>query len=133
MNNNIKLEAQNYIKNNCRYYKNYFCTRDMNTVVKHAMEILERNFLKINSFCYYVDYSLTQMFLDSNYCYNVLTSKKRNQLDCYKKAMTKILMHLNLIFVEINNINNCIKNNKRWARLTALPTYILIFNFIILL
>lgn len=111
MNDNVKLEAQNYIKNNCKYYKNYFCTRDMDTVVKNVMEILERSFLKTNSFCYYVDYSLTQMFLDSNYYYRKLSPKKRRQLDFYRKAMTKILMHVNLIFEEINNINDCIKRH----------------------
>lgn len=103
MDEGIKREAQNYIKNNCKYYKNYFCSKDLNMTMKFAVRILENKLLNLNRFCYYLDYSLAQIFMNTDY-YLKLSKKNRKKLEFYQRSVVKIYLHLNSIFSEINNI-----------------------------
>lgn len=107
MSNDIKLEAQKYIKNNCKYYKNYFLSRKLNISVNNTVKILEKKLLNINSFCYYIVFSLSELFMDTA-LYKNLSKRERKQFDFCSKSFAKIYMHVDLIFAEINNIKACI-------------------------
>ncbi len=99
----LKLEAQRYIKNNSKYYKNYLESRKIKPVILNAMKILERKLLNINAFCYYINYACAKV--DANISlYLKLTPLERKQLNFYQNSFIKIGMHLDLIFTEIEKI-----------------------------
>lgn len=110
INEDIKREAGNYIKNNCKYYKNYFCTRDYNIVMKNVVKIVEEKLLDVNSFCYYLNETFSLMFFDFKF-YRELSKKNQKNLDCYQRSVIKISMYLNSIFSEINDIKSYLENN----------------------
>ncbi len=103
MNENIKLEAQIYIKNNCNCYKNYFYLKNTNIVVNRVIKILEKKLLNINTFCYYISNTLGEMNRDWSY-YCSLSKPERRQLDFYQNSFIKIYMHIDFIFNEIDEI-----------------------------
>lgn len=109
MNEEIKKAAQDYIKNNCKYYEKYFCSRDLHSSVRRVTTILECKFLSINAFCYYVNYSFGRMSGDYQLYCN-LSKEQRKLLYLCNKAMAKIYMHLDLIFAEISNIKSICKS-----------------------
>ena len=108
MNENIKSEAQIYIKNNCKLYKNYFYLKNTNIVVNRAVKILEKKLLNINAFCYYISNTFSEMDYDWEY-YCSLSKAERMQLDFFQNSFIKIYMHIDFIFNEINNLKKRIK------------------------
>ena len=108
MNENIKLEAQVYIKNTCKCYKNYFYLKNTNIVMNRVVKILEKKFLNINTFCYYIINTLSEMNYDAKY-YSGLTRLGRRQLAFYQDSFVKIYMHIDYIFNEIDEIKKYIK------------------------
>lgn len=112
MQTDIKLEAQNYIKNNCKYYKQYFCTRNLDDVMIHVLKILENKLLPANAFCYYINHSFEYM-IDNNSIYFNLSKQKRKNLEFYQTSIIKIYMHIDSIFNEIDHIKKYIERMKR--------------------
>ena len=108
MSENIKLEAQVYIKNTCKCYKNYFYLKNTNIVMNRVVKILEKKFLNINTFCYYIINTLSEMNYDGQYYCN-LAKTERKQLAFYQDSFVKIYMHIDYIFNEIDEIKKYIK------------------------
>lgn len=111
MNENIKLEAQLYIKNNCKLYKDYFYLKNINTLINRVVKILEKKLLNVNTFCYYVSNALDELYYNSSY-YCELSKSDRKRLNFYSNAFVKISMHLDLIFNEIDGIKKCFEKSK---------------------
>lgn len=110
-NENIKSEAQDYIKNNCRYYNNYFYNGAPDCIIEDTAKILDRKILNINTFCFYLKNSCSAILWSGAYRRNLQRRKCRN-LEFYYKALIKISMHIYYIFAEIDNIKAYIQRNK---------------------
>lgn len=112
MNQQIIEEARQNIKNNCKYYMQYFLQRDLNNIFIFVTKIVEKQLLSINKFIYYVYYSISQMYEDFN-LYGSLSKQYRKDLDFYHTIIVKIFMHLNAIFNELDKIKIYYKKVKK--------------------
>lgn len=102
-------EAQKYINHHSKYYKNFFYNRNINYAMCNVTKILEKRMLKINTFCYYINSSFSQLSRDFRY-YLYLTKDNRKHFNFYQISLIKIQMYIYCIFREIDNIKHYMKN-----------------------
>lgn len=111
MRNVEKIQIKEYIERNCLNYENFFYNCGLNKFIFFSLKILERKLLNINYFCYFLNHSLNSVL--SNFsAYINLSKQERKLFILYHKTIIKIYMHLDCIFVEIDNMKNIIKRCK---------------------
>ena len=110
MKNIEKDFLEKFIENNCENYKRNFYKRKPNKFADYCFRVLEKKLLRINYFCYFLNYSFCEAIRNSCY-YLRLSKSERKCLSIYHKSIIKIYMHIDCIFIEIANVRKFINKS----------------------